>query len=182
MAEKYDDGMRVRRQVLGEAYVDERERLKTPFEIDFQRFITETAWGGIWTRPGLDRRTRSLLTIAMMACLGHHEELALHIRASRNTGASKEDIKEVLLQVAVYGGVPAANAAMRITKGVFAEWDRETESLPEVHQVFAGFGARPAGEKPSARKAAAKAARPAVKKGAAKKAPAKKPAARKAKR
>jgi 4-carboxymuconolactone decarboxylase len=93
----------------------------TDLDRDFQAFITRTAWGGVWARPGLDRRTRSLLTIAMMASLGHEEELKLHLRASKNTSATPADVSEVLLQVAVYAGVPAANAAFRAAKEIFAE-------------------------------------------------------------
>ena len=102
---------------------DRAEAGKTPFDTDFQRFITEGAWGSVWSRPGLDRRTRSLLVIALMAALGHEEELAMHINATRNTGATPDDVKEVLLMVAVYAGVPAANRAIRIAKDVFAEMD-----------------------------------------------------------
>jgi 4-carboxymuconolactone decarboxylase len=118
--ERYDAGMKVRRSVLGEAHVDRAAARKTPFDEDFQRFITEGAWGSVWARPGLDRRTRSMLVIALMAALGHEEELAMHIRATRNTGATREDVKEVLLMVAVYAGVPAANTAIRIAKDVYA--------------------------------------------------------------
>ncbi|MFO1047315.1 MAG: 4-carboxymuconolactone decarboxylase [Geminicoccaceae bacterium] len=118
--ERYDAGMKTRRSVLGDAHVDRAEARKTPFDEDFQRFITEGAWGSVWSRPGLDRRTRSMLVIALMAALGHEEELAMHIRATRNTGATREDVKEVLLVVAVYAGVPAANTAIRIAKEVYA--------------------------------------------------------------
>jgi 3-oxoadipate enol-lactonase/4-carboxymuconolactone decarboxylase len=117
----YEAGMTVRKQVLGEAHVARATAGVTDFDRDFQAFITRTAWGSIWTRPGLDRRTRSMLTIAMMASLGHEEELKLHLRASKNTGASPADIAEVLMQVAVYGGVPAANSAFRIAKEIFKE-------------------------------------------------------------
>jgi 3-oxoadipate enol-lactonase/4-carboxymuconolactone decarboxylase len=117
----YAAGMNVRRQVLGSAHVDRASANITEFDCDFQAFITRTAWGGVWTRPGLDRRTRSLLTIAMMAALGHEEELKLHLRASKNTGASPADVAEVFLQVAVYAGVPAANSAVRIAKEIFRE-------------------------------------------------------------
>ncbi len=120
----YDAGMAVRKQVLGEAHVARAGAAITAFDRDFQHFITRTAWGGVWTRPGLDRRTRSLLTIAMMAALGHHEELKLHIRASKNTGASPEDIAETLIQVGVYGGIPAANSAFRIAKETFKEMEQ----------------------------------------------------------
>jgi 3-oxoadipate enol-lactonase/4-carboxymuconolactone decarboxylase len=113
--------MKVRRSVLGDAYVDRAEAGKTAFDEDFQRLITETAWGSVWSRPGLDKRTRSLLTIAMLAAFGHHDELAMHIRATRNTGATESDVKETLLQVAIYAGVPAANTAIAIAKKVYAE-------------------------------------------------------------
>ena len=121
--DRYAAGMKVRRAVLGDAHVDRAEANKTAFDADFQRFITETAWGSVWSRPGLDRRTRSLLTIAMMASLGREAELALHIRATPNTGASREEVKEVLMQVAVYAGVPAANSAVAVAKRTFAEMD-----------------------------------------------------------
>jgi 3-oxoadipate enol-lactonase/4-carboxymuconolactone decarboxylase len=117
----YESGLSVRRQVLGEAHVARAMQNITDLDRDFQAFITRTAWGSIWTRPGLDRRTRSLLTIAMMASLGHEEELKLHLRASKNTGATPADIAEVLMQVAVYAGVPAANSAFRTAKEIFRE-------------------------------------------------------------
>ena len=113
--------MAVRREVLGAAHVARAEANKTAFDADFQRFITETAWGSLWSRPHFSRRERSLVTIALLAGLGREEELALHFRAIRNTGASREDVREVLLHVAVYAGVPAANTAVRIAKAVFAE-------------------------------------------------------------
>ena len=119
--DRHSQGMKVRRSVLGDAHVDRAEERKTAFDADFQRLITETAWGSVWARPGLDKRERSLLTIAMLAALGHHEELAMHIRATRNTGASEDDVKETLLQVAIYAGVPAANTAIAIAKKVYAE-------------------------------------------------------------
>ncbi len=119
----YVSGMAVRKQVLGEAHVARASAAITEFDRPFQEFITRTAWGGVWTRPGLDRRTRSLLTLALMAGLGHHEEFKLHIRASRNTGATPADIAEVLIQVAAYGGIPAANSAVRIAKETFKEMD-----------------------------------------------------------
>jgi 4-carboxymuconolactone decarboxylase len=109
-------GMRTRRAVLGDAYVDAREKAKTAFDEDFQAFITDAAWGTVWSRAGLTKRERSLITIALLAALGHHEELGVHIRATRNTGASADDVKEALFHVAVYAGVPAANSAFRIAK------------------------------------------------------------------
>jgi 4-carboxymuconolactone decarboxylase len=120
-------GFEVRKAVLGEAHVERSRRNATAFDSDFQDFITRTAWGSIWTRPGLPRKTRSLLTIAMMASLGHHEELALHIRATRNTGVTPDEVKEVLMQVAVYAGVPAANTAFRIAKATYQEMDKEEQ-------------------------------------------------------
>jgi 4-carboxymuconolactone decarboxylase len=126
-SERHKDGMKTRRKVLGDAHVDLAEARKTAFDAPFQEYITEAAWGSIWTRPGLDHRTRSLLTIVMLASLGHHEELAMHIRATRNTGATRDEVMEALMQVAVYGGVPAANTAMRIAKQTFAEMDAKAE-------------------------------------------------------
>ena len=123
--ELYDRGLAVRKSVLGEAHVARASANATPFDRDFQRFITQYAWGGVWTRPGLDRRTRSLLTIVMLAALGHGEELKLHIRATRNTGASREDVAEALLQVAIYAGVPAANAAFHHAKAAYEQIDKE---------------------------------------------------------
>ncbi len=124
--ERYNKGMEVRRAVLGDAHVDRAEANKTPFDEDFQRYITENAWGCVWTRPGMDHRTRSLITISLLAGLGHHHELAMHYRASRNTGATLDDIKEALFHVAVYAGVPAANRAISIAKDVFADLNNET--------------------------------------------------------
>jgi 3-oxoadipate enol-lactonase/4-carboxymuconolactone decarboxylase len=117
----YEQGMKIRREVLGDAHVDRAEVNKTSFDTDFQRFITETAWGMVWARPGLDRRTRHLLTLAMLAALGKEHEFAMHVRASRNTGVTMDEIKEMLLQLAVYAGVPAANSAIAVAKRVIAE-------------------------------------------------------------
>ena len=108
--------MRVRREVLGDEHVDRSIQRQTSLDADFQRYITESAWGAVWTRPGLDRRTRSLITIAILAALGREQELALHLRASRNIGVDPSEIAEALLHVAVYAGVPAANSAMAIAK------------------------------------------------------------------
>ena len=119
--DRFAAGLETRRSVLGDAHVDRAEAAKTAFDDDFQRFITEGAWGSVWSRPGLDKRTRSLLVVALLAALGHEEELAMHVRATRNTGATPEDVKEVLLMVAVYAGMPAANAAIRIAKAVYAD-------------------------------------------------------------
>ncbi|MBK1668883.1 4-carboxymuconolactone decarboxylase [Rhodovibrio sodomensis] len=121
--QRYQQGMQVRRAVLGDAHVDRAQANTTEIDADFQQFITEVAWGSVWTRAGLSRPRRSLLTIAMLAALGHHDELAMHLRATANTGVSREEVKETLLQVAVYAGVPAANAAFAVAKRVFAEID-----------------------------------------------------------
>lgn len=123
VSDYYEAGMQVRKQVLGEQHVARATAAITGFDREFQHFITRTAWGGVWTRSQLDRRTRSLLTLAMMAALGHHEEFKLHIRASRNTGATQEDIADMLIQVAVYAGVPAANSAVRLAKETFKEME-----------------------------------------------------------
>ncbi len=109
----FDKGMQVRKAVLGAEYVARAEANKTEFDADWQRYVTEHAWAAVWARPGLDKKIRSMLTIAMLASLGKHEELALHIRATRNTGVTKDEVKEVLLQVAVYAGAPAGNSAFR---------------------------------------------------------------------
>jgi 4-carboxymuconolactone decarboxylase len=113
---RFDKGMKTRRAVLGDAHVDRANATKTPFDEDFQAFITEGAWGSVWARPGLTRRERSLITLALIAAGGHDEEVAMHVRATENTGASPDDIKEALLHVAVYAGVPAANRAFKIAK------------------------------------------------------------------
>lgn len=114
-------GMAVRRSVLGDTHVDRAEANKTPFDADFQHFITQTAWGAVWSRPHFTKRERSLVTLAILAALGRWEEFSLHLRATANTGASEDDLKEVLLHVAVYGGVPAANHAMKLAKEALAQ-------------------------------------------------------------
>ena len=116
---RFDAGRRVRRAVLGDAHVDRAEAAATPFDAPFQQFITETAWGTLWADDALDRRTRSLVTIAVLAALGRQEELALHLRASENTGATPAEIREALMHVAVYAGVPAANSAIGLAKSIF---------------------------------------------------------------
>jgi 4-carboxymuconolactone decarboxylase len=123
--EKFEQGMQIRRQVLGDAHVDRAEANKTAFDADFQRFITETAWGAVWARPSLDKKTRHLLTIAMLAALGKEHELTMHIRATKNTGVTAEEVKEVLLQVAIYAGVPAANSAIAAAKKVYQQEEGE---------------------------------------------------------
>jgi len=114
-------GMRVRRKVLGDAHVDRAVAAVTPFTADFQDLLTRYAWGEIWTRPGLDRRTRSAITLTALIALGHDDELKLHLRAALRNGMTPEEIKEVLLQSAIYCGVPAANTAFKIAQGVLDE-------------------------------------------------------------
>ena len=116
--ELYDAGLAVRRDVLGDAHVDRATAGATDLTRDFQQFITQYAWGGIWTRPGLDRRSRSLITLTALVARGHHEELAMHLRAARTNGVTVEEIKELLLQTAIYCGVPDANTAFRIAQEV----------------------------------------------------------------
>ncbi|WP_405085084.1 4-carboxymuconolactone decarboxylase [Microbispora sp. NBC_01389] len=116
-----DDGMRVRREVLGDAHVDRAQAATTEFTADFQDLITRYAWGEIWTRPGLDRRTRSCVTLTALVARGQLDELAMHVRAARRNGLTTGEIKEVLLQTAIYCGVPAANAAFAVAQRVLAE-------------------------------------------------------------
>ncbi|RLV48448.1 4-carboxymuconolactone decarboxylase [Nocardioides mangrovicus] len=113
--------MTVRREVLGDAHVDRAVAAKTPLTEDFQRFITSYAWGEVWTRPGLDRRMRSAVTLTALVAHGHWEELAMHVRAARTNGLSAEEIGEILLQCAVYCGVPAANRAFAVASKVLDE-------------------------------------------------------------
>ena len=119
--ELFEKGMAVRKAVLGADYVARAEANKTDFDADWQQYVTEHAWAAIWSRPGLERRTRSMLTIAMLASLGRVDELAAHIRATRNTGVTQDEVKEVLLQVAVYAGAPAANSAFAVAKETYKE-------------------------------------------------------------
>lgn len=118
--DKHERGMEVRRGVLGDEHVDRAVAATTDLDRDFQRWITENVWGDLWARPELERRQRSLITIAILAASGH-EELALHLRAAKNTGATPEEIAEVLLHVAIYAGVPAANHAFKVTKTIYEE-------------------------------------------------------------
>ncbi len=120
-AERREAGLRTRREVLGDAHVDRATASATDFTREFQEFITEYAWGGIWTRPGLDRRSRSLITLTALIARGHHEELALHVRAARTNGLTNDEIKELILQSAIYCGVPDANTAFRIAQRVLTE-------------------------------------------------------------
>lgn len=117
----FQRGMATRRSVLGDTHVDAATARKTAFDDDFQTFITEGAWGSVWSRPGISKRERSMLTIALLAALGHDEEVAMHVRATVNTGCSPDDIKEALMHVAVYAGVPAANRAFKIAREELAK-------------------------------------------------------------
>jgi 4-carboxymuconolactone decarboxylase len=128
--DRYKQGMGVRRGVLGNAHVDRSLRQRTNFTEDFQDLITRYAWGEIWTRPGLPRHTRSLLTIAMMVALNREAEFLLHIRAAANNGVTRDEIKEVLLQTAIYCGVPAANHAFHLAEQVFRAMDEEAPTDP----------------------------------------------------
>jgi 4-carboxymuconolactone decarboxylase len=130
--DSFEIGRQTRKDVLGEAHVAKSDAARSDFNEDFLRFITAGAWGSVWSRPGLTRRERSMITIALLAALGHDEEVAMHVRATANTGASAGDIKEALLHVAVYAGVPAANRAFKIAKKTLEEMGGEDkqESKP----------------------------------------------------
>jgi 4-carboxymuconolactone decarboxylase len=117
--------MAMRKSVLGAEHVARAEANKTDFDADFQRIITEGAWGTIWTRPGIDKRTRHMLSLAIIAALGKHDELAMHIRATGNTGVTQEEVREIFLQVLIYAGAPAANSAFGIAKRVYKELENE---------------------------------------------------------
>lgn len=121
----YRRGMKTRKEVLGAAYVDRATANATDFTRDFQQFITSYCWNDVWNRPGLERKTRSMLNVAMLAALGREDEFKLHVRASRNTGVTRDEVKEILIQVAVYAGVPAANTAFRLAREVFEQQDKE---------------------------------------------------------
>ena len=124
----YDRGMKVRREVLGEEYVDAVIERTTDFTADFQNLITRYAWGEIWSRPGLDRRTRSCITLTALVALGKLEELEMHVRAALRNGLTQDEIKEVLLQSAIYSGVPAANSAFAVAQRVLADHDQHPEA------------------------------------------------------
>ncbi|MGV1757216.1 MULTISPECIES: 4-carboxymuconolactone decarboxylase [Rhizobium] len=124
-SQRYQQGMATRRAVLGDDHVDRAQQGVTEFDQPFQELITEAAWGHVWSRPTLSRRERSIVTIALLAALGQDDEVAMHVRATRNTGATRDDICEALLHVAIYAGVPAANHAIKIAKQVFEQMDAE---------------------------------------------------------
>jgi len=117
----FAQGMETRRAVLGDAHVDAAEANQTEFDAPFQALITEGAWGSVWSRPHWSKRERSMVTIALLAALGYDEELAMHVRATRNTGASEADLREAMMHVAIYAGVPAANRAIKIVKQTYAD-------------------------------------------------------------
>jgi 4-carboxymuconolactone decarboxylase len=123
-SEMHKKGMATRRRTLGAAYVDKAQAAKTPFDADFQTLITEAAWGHVWSRDTISPRERSMMTLALLAGLGNFDELALHTRATANTGATPDDIMEAMLHVAIYAGVPRANHAIKIVKQVLAEMNR----------------------------------------------------------
>ncbi|MET4104049.1 MAG: 4-carboxymuconolactone decarboxylase [Roseovarius sp.] len=123
MSQKFDQGMKTRREVLGDAHVDRAEAAKTEFDLPFQSLITESAWGTVWSSDKISRRERSMLTIALLAATGNFEEIPMHIRATLRTGASKDDIAEALQHVAIYAGVPKANHALKLAKQTFAEME-----------------------------------------------------------
>lgn len=130
-SERFEQGMKTRRSVLGDAHVDRAEKMKTAFDEPFQTLITEAAWGHVWSRPGLTKRERSLITMALLAALGHHDEVAMHTRATANTGATPDDLMEVMLHVAIYAGVPAANHNIKIIKDVLEKMHHQATQPEE---------------------------------------------------
>ncbi|MBE3638288.1 4-carboxymuconolactone decarboxylase [Mangrovicoccus algicola] len=120
---RHDQGMQTRRAVLGDAHVDRAEAAKTAFDEPFQALITEAAWGHVWSRPQITRRERSMITLALLAALGQWDEVAMHVRATRNTGATPDDLREAMMHVAIYAGVPAANHANKIIKDTLAQME-----------------------------------------------------------
>ena len=127
--DRYDRGMGIRRKVLGESHVNRASAAITGFDRDFQIFITEGAWGSVWAGKGISLRERSMITLALLAAFGHGEEFAMHVRATARTGATPEDIREALMHVAVYAGVPLANSAFKIAKAELARMD---SSSPDI--------------------------------------------------
>lgn len=123
MTDRYADGMRTRRAVLGDAHVDRAEANRTPFDTPFQTLITEGAWGTVWSDDTISRRERSMLTLALLAAMGNFDEIPMHIRATAQTGATKEDVMQAFLHVAIYAGVPKANNAIKLAKATYAEME-----------------------------------------------------------
>jgi len=126
--ELFDRGLAVRREVLGAEYVDKSMATVDDFNQPFAELLNTYCWNDVWNRPGLERKTRSMLNIAMLASLGREDEFKLHVRASKNTGVTRDEVKEILMQVAIYAGVPAANTAFRLAREVFEQADKEAQS------------------------------------------------------
>lgn len=126
MADRFADGMKIRRKVLGDAHVDRAEAAKTPFDEPFQTMITEGAWGTVWSSDRISLRERSMLTLALLAATGNFAEIPMHIRATANTGATKEDVMEAFQHVAIYAGVPKANHALKLAKDTYADMEKDT--------------------------------------------------------
>ncbi|MBB5220319.1 4-carboxymuconolactone decarboxylase [Amaricoccus macauensis] len=120
-SERFETGMTTRRSVLGDAHVDRAEKAKTPFDEPFQTLITESAWGSVWSRPDISKRDRSLITLALLAALGQWDEVAMHVRATKNTGATPAEVREAMMHVAIYAGVPAANHALKLIKETYRD-------------------------------------------------------------
>lgn len=129
MSDRYQRGMTVRREVLGDTHVDRAEFLKTEFDEPFQDLITNAAWGTVWASDGISRRERSMLTLALLAATGNFEEIPMHIRATSRTGASKQDVQEAFQHVAIYAGVPKANHALKLARQTYAEMEAEEKAL-----------------------------------------------------
>ena len=123
--ERFERGKKVREAVLGQPHVARTAKNRTPFNAEFQDFLMEYAWGSIWSRPGLDHKTRSMITIAMLVAMGRLDELKLHIRATANTGVSRDEVKEIMMHAAIYAGVPAAFGAFQLAAQIFADMDKE---------------------------------------------------------
>ena len=123
--QRFERGKKVRESVLGAAHAARTAKNRTPFNAEFQDFLMEYAWGEIWSRPGLDMKLRSMLTIAMLVAMGKNDELKLHIRATRNTGVTREEVKEIMMHAAIYAGVPAAFGAFGLAAQIFADMDKE---------------------------------------------------------
>ena len=134
MTEAYDRGLKVRREVLGADYVDKQIASADDFNRPMQNLVTEYCWGAIWNRPGLDRRTRSMLNLAMLSALNRHHEFKAHVKGAIKNGVTKQEITEVLLQVAIYAGVPAANAAFAVAQRVLAEIEAEQSAAPPARR------------------------------------------------
>ena len=128
MSDRYDIGMKTRREVLGDAHVDRAEAAKTDLDLPFQDLITQSAWGTVWASDGISRRERSMLTLALLAATGNFDEIPMHIRATARTGASKQDVIEAFQHVAIYAGVPRANHALKLAKQTYAEMEAADET------------------------------------------------------